>query len=101
MNTQSDQAVSSAAQCGQGWNDWLRAHVVYALEEFSGGLNEAIGEALAEERHLHRREREKELAFLRREIADLQGQVKVLLTLLQGAKTADVVSLGGRKPSAG
>jgi hypothetical protein len=47
---------------------------------------------LAEERALHRRERDQALAPLQREIAELRGQVAVLLTLLQGAK-ADVIDL--------
>jgi hypothetical protein len=60
-------------------------------------LTESIGEALAEERQLHRKEREQALAPLRRQLAELQGRVKVPLTLLQGAKAADVVALPGAR----
>ena len=43
-------------------------------------------------------EREDSLAPLRREVAELRGQVSALLTLLQGAK-AEVIALPRKRPS--
>lgn len=65
-----------------------------ALETHGRVLTESIGRALADERQLRRTEAEKELAPLRRELAELQGQVSVLLTLLGGSKR-DAVPLPG------
>jgi hypothetical protein len=61
-------------------------------------LPDAIGEALVLERQRERTEREDSLAPLRREVAELRGQVSVLLTLLQGAK-AEVIGLPRRRSS--
>ena len=61
-------------------------------------LLDAIGEAFALERQRERTEREDSLAPLRREVAELRGQVSALLTLLQGAK-ADVIGLPRKRPS--
>jgi hypothetical protein len=89
------------AEADSEWNAWCEAHVRRGLDAHSAVLIESIGEVLAEERLSHRAEREQALAPLRCELAELQGQVKVLLTLLQGAKAADVVALpGARKPNA-
>jgi len=98
-HAQPEQAPA-AGQCGDEWNRWAEAHVLRGLEEYGRVQTEAIGEALASERQLHRRETEKALAPLQREIAELRGQVSVLLSLVGGAK-ADVVPLpGARKLSA-
>jgi len=61
-------------------------------------LLNAIGEALVLERQRERTEREDSLAPLRREVAELWGQVSALLTLLQGAK-AEVIALPRKRPS--
>jgi len=50
------------------------------------------------ERQRERTEREDSLAPLRREVAELWGQVSALLTLLQGAK-AEVIALPRKRPS--
>jgi hypothetical protein len=94
-HAQTEQALPSAV-AGPEWNAWVEAH----LEAHDRILTESIGRALAHERQLRRTEAETELAPLRRELAELQGQVSVLLTLLEGTK-ADAVPLpGGRKLSA-
>jgi hypothetical protein len=61
-------------------------------------VSEAIGTALALDRQRERAEREDSLAPLRREVAELRGQVSALLTLLQGAK-AEVIGLPRKRPS--
>jgi hypothetical protein len=61
-------------------------------------LLNAIGEALVLERQRERTERENPPAPLRREVAELRGQVDALLTLLEGAK-AEVIGLPRKRPS--
>jgi len=75
--------TASAAGAGDDWNVWLER----SLEP----LHEAIGKVLVDERQLHRRETEKALAPLQREIAELRGQISTLV-LLSGAKPADLAS---------
>jgi hypothetical protein len=61
------------------------------LERSLEPLHAAIGEVLVDERQLHRRETEKMLEPLRRELAELRGQISTLV-LLSGAKPADLAS---------
>jgi hypothetical protein len=82
-------------QCGEEWNTWAQAHVQRGIEAYERVVTESVGEALAGERQLHRRERDEALAPLQRELAELRGQVATLLTLF--ATKADVVHLPARK----
>lgn len=66
-------------------------------EVLSPLLIDVIDAVISEERERHRAERERALAVLRSEIAELRGQVTALLTLVQGAAKADVVSLSGAR----
>src|SRR5262245_60828007 len=75
--------TASAAGAGDDWNVWL--------ERWIEPLHAAIGEVLVDERQLHRRETEKMLEPLRRELAELRGQISTLV-LLSGAKPADLAS---------
>jgi hypothetical protein len=72
QNGQSD-AVVPAGQCGEEWNQWVSAHIRHALEQHDSDLHEAIGEAFLAERQRERREREQELASLRRELCEEIG----------------------------
>jgi hypothetical protein len=95
-----EQPAATGQADNDPWNRWCYANIQAALDVHDRIWHEAVGEALASERQLHRRETEKALAPLQRELAELRGQVSVLLSLVGGAK-ADVVPLpGARKLSA-
>lgn len=79
-----DDAVESSGESFVLFGDWR-----------DEALLDAIGEAFALERQRERTEREDSLAPLRREVAELRGQVSALLTLLQGSK-AEVIGLPER-----
>jgi len=68
------------------WNTWLSTTIERSFEP---ALHEAIGEVLVDERQLHRREIEKALAPLQREISELKGQVSTLV-LLCGSRPNDL-----------
>jgi hypothetical protein len=68
------------------WNTWLSTTIERTYEP---ALHEAIAEILVEERVQHHRETEKMLEPLRRELAELRGQISTLI-LLSGAKPADL-----------
>jgi len=82
-----DDALESSGESFVLFGDWR-----------DKALLNAIGEALVLERQRERTEREDSLAPLRREVAELWGQVSALLTLLQGAK-AEVIALPRKRPS--
>src|SRR5262245_18056729 len=70
------------------WNTWLSTTIERTYEP---ALHEAIAEILVEERVRHHRETEKMLEPLRRELAELHGQISTMV-LLSGAMPADLTS---------
>jgi hypothetical protein len=82
-----DDAVESSEESFVLFGDWR-----------DEALLNAVGEALVLERQRERTEREDSLAPLRREVAELRGQVSALLTLLHGAK-AEVIGLPRKRSS--
>jgi hypothetical protein len=88
-----DLVAEQPAATGQAdndpWNRWCYANIQAALDVHDRSWHEAVGEVLVDERQLHRRETEKALAPLQREIAELRGQISTLI-LLSGAKPADL-----------
>ena len=82
-----DDALESSGESFVLFGDWR-----------DEALLNAIGEALVLERQRERTERENPPAPLRREVAELRGQVDALLTLLEGAK-AEVIALPRKRPS--
>jgi hypothetical protein len=90
-----DLVAEQPANTGQAdndpWNRWCYANIQAALDVHDRSWHEAVGEVLVDERQLHRRETEKALAPLQRELAELRGQISTLV-LLSGAKPADLAS---------
>jgi hypothetical protein len=82
-----DDAVKSSEESFALFGDWR-----------DEALLNAVGEALVLERQRERTEREDSLAPLRREVAELRGQVSALLSLLQVTK-AEVIGLPRKRPS--
>jgi hypothetical protein len=88
-----DLVAEQPANTGQAdndpWNRWCYANIQAALDVHDRSWHEAVGEVLVDERQLHRRETEKALAPLQRELSELRGQISTLV-LLSGAKPADL-----------
>jgi hypothetical protein len=82
------EAEPAAPAARDPWNEWLQA----ALDQYDLVVGEAVGLILNDERVQQQQEREKELEPIKRELAELRGQVSALLALLQG-KAADVLPL--------
>jgi hypothetical protein len=75
----------------------MAARAAAAEDEIPRIIIDVVGAAFAEERKRHRRERDEALEPLRREIAELRGQVTALLTILGSSSSkpskADVIDL--------
>jgi hypothetical protein len=88
-NLVAEQPANTGQADNDPWNRWCYANIQAALDVHDRSWHEAVGEVLVDERQLHRRETEKALAPLQRELAELHGQVSTLI-LLCGAKPADL-----------
>jgi hypothetical protein len=78
---------TSAATADEPWWRWTNKQIAAENE----AVIEAVGEIFGAEREHHRREIEKATEPLKREIAELRGQVSTLV-LLCGAKPSDLKS---------
>jgi hypothetical protein len=86
-----EQLAATGQADNDPWNRWCYANIQAALDVHDRSWHEAVGEVLVDERQLHRRETEKALAPLQRELAELRGQISTLV-LLAGSKPADLAS---------
>jgi hypothetical protein len=76
---------TASAENATSWWEWVDRRIDAGLE----ALTESIGQVVAEERAWNERVYQKELEPLRRELAELRGQISTLV-LLSGAKPADL-----------
>jgi hypothetical protein len=74
----------------QGWEQWMRGH----LDNEREVVAQAIGEVAAVLRKEWQDEFKDAIAKRDAEIANLRGQVDMLVRMLGGGKTADIVEVG-------
>jgi hypothetical protein len=79
------QPVTESAETPASWWQWTDQRIAAEAK----AVSESVGLVLSEERRLHRREVEKAIAPLQREIIALRAQLDTLV-LLSGAKPADL-----------
>jgi len=76
-------AAAAEEQNWDGWNRWIKAHILNERQVMA----QAMGEVVAETCKELRQERDAVIAPLKAEIAELRGQVTALLTLLGHQKS--------------